>query len=488
MDKAATIVWFRRDLRLQDNPALTAALERGASIVPVYLFSPGEEGEWQPGGASRWWLHHALASLQQALSQHGLDLVLRRSGSLAGLRELIDETGADTVFWNRRYEPTIIARDSKIKSALRADGLEARSFNGSLMWEPHDVSTQQGEPYKVFTPFWKSLRSRSAPAPCPLPDTKWQALEDAPGGCDLDALKLLPKLDWADEFAERWTPTLEGAETALSEFLDGPIDGYPDRRDRPAKKGTSRLSPFLASGQLSPRQVWAAVHAAGAADSKDGYKFLSEIAWREFAYHLMVHFPQTPEQALYDKYADFPWEPDEEQLRAWQRGKTGYPIVDAGMRELWNTGWMHNRVRMVVASLLVKHLLQPWQEGARWFWDTLVDADLASNTMGWQWSAGCGADAAPYFRIFNPILQGEKFDPKGAYVKRWVPELKDLPAKYIHNPWEAPADVLSEAGVTLGENYPYPIIEHKAGRERALSALKTNKVRNEENSGEEDSD
>lgn len=479
MAKSPTIVWFRRDLRLQDNPALSAALERGAAIVPVYLFCPEEEGDWQPGGASRWWLHHALLSLDKALSQHGLNLVRRQIGSLSGLRELVKETGADTVFWNRRYEPAIIDRDCDIKAALREDGLQARSFNGSLMWEPHEVSTQQDEPYKVFTPFWKSLRSRPAPTPCPLPDTTWQALDEPPSGCDLDALELLPTLDWADDFSKRWTPTLDGAEAALTEFLDGPIDGYPDRRDRPAKKGTSRLSPYLANGQLGPRQVWAAVHASGAADSQDGYKFLSEIAWREFAYHLLVHFPKTPDQALYDKYADFPWQPDEAHLRAWQRGQTGYPIVDAGMRELWKTGWMHNRVRMVVASLLVKHLLQPWQEGARWFWDTLVDADLASNTMGWQWSAGCGADAAPYFRIFNPILQGEKFDPQGSYVKRWVPELKNLPAKYIHSPWEAPADVLREAGVRLGDDYPKPIIEHKVGRERALSALKTNKVRNE---------
>ncbi len=245
------------------------------------------------------------------------------------------------------------------------------------------------------------------------------------------------------------------------------------------KKGTSRLSPFLAHGQLGPRQVWAAVHASGAADSNDGYKFLSEIAWREFAYHLLVHFPHTPEQALYDKYDNFPWQPDQAQLRAWQRGQTGYPIVDAGMRELWATGWMHNRVRMIVASLLVKHLLQPWQDGARWFWDTLVDADLASNTMGWQWSAGSGADAAPYFRIFNPILQGEKFDPDGAYVKRWVPELKDMPARYIHNPWEAPPEIRRSAGLRLGDNYPKPVIEHKTGRERALAALQANKARNE---------
>lgn len=484
MNPTATIVWFRRDLRLQDNPALAAALERGAPIVPVYLFAPEEEGEWAPGGASRWWLHHALESLQAGLGERGLPLVLRRTASREGLRELVAETGADAVYWNRRYEPAIIERDTTIKQALRDDGLEAKSFNGSLLWEPHEVSTQTGEPYRVFTPFWRSLRARPAPAPCPLPAVKWAAPETRPASESLESLALLPAMNWADSFTQRWTPTLEGAETALAEFLAGPISGYPDRRDRPAKKGTSRLSPFLAHGQLGPRQVWAAVHASGAADSNDGYKFLSEIAWREFAYHLLVHFPQTPERALYDKYDDFPWQPDESQLRAWQRGQTGYPIVDAGMRELWATGWMHNRVRMIVASLLVKHLLQPWQDGARWFWDTLVDADLASNTMGWQWSAGSGADAAPYFRIFNPILQGEKFDPDGAYVKRWVPELKDMPAKYIHSPWEAPLDIRKAAGVRLGGNYPKPVIEHKTGRERALAALQANKVRNEGAPGE----
>jgi deoxyribodipyrimidine photo-lyase len=316
-----------------------------------------------------------------------------------------------------------------------------------------------------------------------LPGIDTAPPDPIPDSLAVDDLGLLPDLDWDVGFAERWDPTLEGASNALKDFLDGPVERYTSRRDRPALRGTSRLSPFLAHGQLGPRQVWAAAHASGAADTKDGFKYLSEIGWREFAYHLLVHFPHTPTQALNDAYRDFPWEPDAAYLEAWQKGRTGYPIVDAGMRELWHTGWMHNRVRMIVASLLVKHLLQPWQAGARWFWDTLVDADLASNTMGWQWSAGSGADAAPYFRIFNPILQGEKFDPKGVYVRRWVPELKDLPDKHLYAPWEAPADVLEKAGVTLGETYPRPVIEHKAGRQRALDALAKNKARNETREG-----
>lgn len=480
MTAPSTIVWFRRDLRVQDNPALAAALDRGGPIVPVYIYAPDEEGDWAPGGASRWWLHHALESLADALAERGLALTLRHGPTAEALHGLVKETGADAVLWNRRYEPAIIERDTAIKASLRDEGLEARSFNASLLWEPHEVENKQGRPFQVFTPFWRHLQTLPVRPPVAVPEGPFPGPATAPASLALAELELLPRLAWADGFPDHWTPTLEGASGALADFLDGPVDRYTARRDRPAVRGTSRLSPFLAHGQLGPRQVWAASHASGAVEGKDGFKFLSEIGWREFGYHLLVHFDHTPHAALNAAYRDFPWQPNEGALSAWQKGRTGYPVVDAGMRELWHTGWVHNRIRMVVASLLVKHLLQPWQEGARWFWDTLVDADLASNTMGWQWSAGCGADAAPYFRIFNPMLQGQKFDPKGFYVRRWVPELAKLPDKYLHTPWEAPPEVLRQAGVVLGETYPLPVIEHKAGRQRALDALAENKARNEQ--------
>lgn len=476
MDNPSTcILWFRRDLRVDDNPALTRALSQGGPVLPVYIDAPDEEGDWAPGGASRWWLHHALESLRSRLGKLGLPLVLRRGPSLQSLEALVAETGAGAVYWNRRYEPLVAARDAHIEQSLAGNGLDTWIGNSALIWEPHEVRNQSGKPFRVFTPFWKHVRGLPVSAPVECPDAQASPPSPQPASLTLDELQLLPERDWADAFPERWTPTLDGASAALEQFLEDGVDHYAQRRDCPAEPGTSRLSPYLAHGQLGPRQVWAATHASGAVDRGVGYKFLSEIAWREFGYHLLSHFPDTPDTALNAAYRRFPWIPDDAARAAWQQGQTGYPIVDAGMRELWTTGWMHNRVRMVVASLLVKHLLQPWQDGARWFWDTLVDADLASNTLGWQWSAGCGADAAPYFRIFNPMLQGEKFDPKGDYVRRWVPELAGLPDRHIHTPWEAPADVLEKAGIRLGRDYPEPIIEHKLGRQRALDALAENR-------------
>ena len=480
MSSSPTLVWFRKDLRLNDNPALTAALERGQPVVPVYIHAPDEADPWAPGGATRWWLHRALQDLRAALAERGLPLVFRQGPSAQALTDLVRETGADTVYWNRRYEPALIKRDSQLKTSLGDQGLRVRSFNGSLLWEPHTVANKQGLPFRVFTPFWRHLQSLPVAAPVQLPETGWRAPEQRVASDPLEAFELQPRPRWDQGLETRWDPSLSGASAALEAFLTGPVNRYGTDRDLPGKRGTSRLSPYLASGQLSPRQVWATAHAAGLASSKDAFKFLSEIGWREFAYHLLVHFPHTPEQSLGDAYRHFPWQEDPALLRAWQRGETGYPIVDAGMRELWHTGWMHNRVRMIVGSLLVKHLLQPWQAGARWFWDTLVDADLASNTMGWQWSAGCGADAAPYFRIFNPTLQGQKFDAKGQYVRRWVPELAGLPDKHLHTPWETPPVLLQSAGIVLGKDYPKPVVDHKAGRQRALDALALNKQRNAE--------
>lgn len=471
MATAPTIVWFRKDLRLADNTALSEAIERGAPVVPVFIWSPGDYGDWTPGGASKWFLHRALESLDAGLKGLGGQLVVRSGAAEKVLKQLIKETGADRVHWNRCYEAPIRERDARIKKALREDGFEAGSFNSSLLNEPHTVSTGSDRPYKVYTPYWRRVKDRALPEPAAL-DLDELRFADTEGLSEsIDSLGLLPEIKWYEKFESRWEISEEAATERLDRFLDGPVKTYDTDRDLPDVDGTSALSPYLHWGLIGPRQVMHMLHAKHDLRASGPQVFAKEIYWREFAYNVLYHFPHTPDEPLQEKYADFPWETDEQLLRAWQRGKTGYPIVDAGMRQLYATGWMHNRVRMIVSSLLVKHLLQDWKDGARWFWDTLVDADLASNTLGWQWSGGCGADAAPYFRIFNPITQGQKFDPEGDYVRKWVPELKELPNKYIHEPWEAPESVLDSAGLKLDKDYPRPIIEHKKGRERALAAL-----------------
>jgi deoxyribodipyrimidine photo-lyase len=466
------LVWFRRDLRLADNPSLDAAVQSGRPLVALYVLD--EDGPHAPGGASRWWLHHSLAALSAALAQRGLPLTLRRGDPALLVPALVRETGATAIFWNRLYEPQAVARDRALKAGLRAEGCMVETFNGGLLHEPTQVTTGAGQPYKVFTPFWKSLRSRlGGQAPLPAPAALQAA--PAPPGERLDQWALLPtRPDWAGGLRAAWQPGEAGAANLLRRFLDGGLAGYADRRDRPAIAGTSRLSPHLHFGEISPRQLWQATIPAamqGGAIESGAEKFLSEVAWREFAHHLLFHFPRLPEENFRPEFDRFAWRPDPAALAAWQRGRTGYPIVDAGMRELWQTGWMHNRVRMITASFLVKHLLQDWRDGAAWFWDTLVDADLANNAASWQWVAGSGADAAPYFRIFNPVLQGEKFDPDGAYVRHFVPELADMPSAWIHKPWAAPASVLQGARVSLGMTYPAPIVDHAAARARALSAF-----------------
>lgn len=457
------LIWFRRDFRLHDNPALVAAMRSAERVIAVYVHAPDEEAPWQPGGASDWWRHHSLAALEKAIAGRGGRLIIRRGESLATLRGLINETGAQAVHWNRLYEPALRERDAAIKSALKAEGIAAQSHNSALLFEPWELQTQTDNPYKVFSPFWRNgePRLQDARDPLAIPKGDWGGASIT--SLTLDDLDLLPTLPWAAAFPERWTPGEAGALDRLVEFAEGPVNHYKARRDLPAEPGTSSLSPHLHFGEISPQQALAAIRRQGPVSAR-AIHFIRELGWREFAHHLLYHFPQTPDQALYqDKFGRFPWrKPDDyaDDLRAWQRGHTGIPIVDAGMRELWTTGWMHNRVRMIVASLLTKHLLIPWQEGARWFWDTLVDASLASNTLGWQWAAGCGADAAPYFRVFNPQLQSEKFDADGVYLKRWVPEVSSLPPKALHAPWTAavpPADYR-------------PIIDLKVGRERALTA------------------
>ncbi len=467
-----TLVWFRQDLRLQDNSALQAALEQNGSVIPVYIWSPEEEGDWVPGSAQRWWLHRALEHLRKKLEELNQQLVLRQGNALDQLLDIARETGAERVVWNRRYEPAITARDTRVKAELQDAGLAAESYNGSLLFEPWKVATGSGNPYKVYTPFWRNVKERQVAKPIEtdLGALKDQAYPEAVRTEKLDSLELLPKLRWHAELEDCWTPSEHSAQQRLKAFAKEGAESYEERRNFPGDTGTSTLSPYLHFGHLSPRQVWWEVLET-TAEGDGRTTFLKEIVWREFAYHVLFHYPDTPESPLRSEFKNFPWEGDAEALERWQKGQTGYPLVDAGMRQLWREGWMHNRVRMVVASLLVKHLLQPWQKGACWFWDTLVDADLASNTLGWQWAGGCGADAAPYFRVFNPITQSEKFDPEGTYIRRYVPELARLEVPHLHTPWEAPPHVLEAAGIRLDEDYPRPIIEHKAGRQRALEAF-----------------
>jgi deoxyribodipyrimidine photo-lyase len=469
------LVWFRQDLRLVDNPALAAAIESGQTPVPIYIHDESQS-QWSPGAASAWWLHHSLVALQRSLIELGSGLLVFRGDAEQIMQTLVHEHQCTAVYWNRCYEPDAIARDKNIKNKLREQEVDCQSFNGSLLIEPWQHLKKDETPYRVFTPFWKALSSRldyfeSKPAPEKLPAIPAVMMRDALG---IDALNLLPDIAWDEGLRASWQPGEAGAHAQLEKFVEQVMIDYPGGRDIPGKAGTSRLSPHLHFGEIGPRQVWNTVQQVmqqdpGAGVIKGGESFLREVGWREFSYHLLYHFPQTSDQPLDQRFTVFPWRDDyEEDLRHWQRGQTGIPIVDAGMRELWSTGWMHNRVRMIVASLLTKNLLIPWQEGARWFWDTLVDADLANNTQGWQWTAGCGADAAPYFRIFNPVLQGERFDPEGRYVQQWVPELKDLPGKWVHKPWEAPDDVLAKAGISLSKDYPEPIVDLSATRKRAL--------------------
>lgn len=467
-----TILWIRKDFRIQDNSALYQAIEAGGPVIPVYIWAPDEAKHWVPGGASKWWLHKSIEAFAEQWEALGGKLILRQgNSSLEVLQDLIDSTGATRVYWNRRYEPDLRKVDSVIKRTLREASVDVRSFNSCLLNEPHTTSTGTGQPYKVYTPYWKSVKDRELEKPV-QPDLEMLNFPtEFPRSEALDGFNLLPKIQWYRSFYPHWDVGEAAAKERLKTFLEKAVEHYDTDRDCPDIEGTSCLSPYLHWGQIGPRQIAAALKARFDLRSKGPQVYLKEVYWREFAYNVLYHFPHTQDSPLREEYADFPWKHDDALIKAWQKGQTGYPIVDAGMRQLWETGWMHNRVRMIAASLLVKHLLQDWKVGAEWFWDTLVDADLASNSLGWQWSGGCGADAAPYFRVFNPIIQGKKFDTDGDYVRRFVPELRKLPAEYIHCPWEAPAAVLERAGVDLGGNYPEPVIEHSKGRERALKAF-----------------
>lgn len=476
---ASSLHWFRDDLRVADNPALTAAVRHGPTLC-LYILDEG--GSRRPlGGASRWWLSRSLEALAAALAAKGGELVLMRGDPAEILPRVVDQARVELVTWSRRYDAEAIALDSRLKIEVAAAGATVASFNAALLNEPWQVTTKTGDPMKVFTPYWRAARSKGEPpAPIPAPD-RIEALPLAPAVAAMTVshadLALEPsKPDWAGGLREAWTPGEAAAAERLREFLSGPLDGYGEGRDRPGQVSTSRLSPHLRFGEIGPRQIWHATRSAiesgeASAGSSDAEKFLSEIGWREFSYHLLFHNPDLATRNYNPRFDTFPWQHDETALKAWQRGLTGYPIVDAGLRELWTTGWMHNRVRMIAASFLIKHLLIDWRQGEEWFWDTLVDADPANNAASWQWVAGSGADASPYYRIFNPVTQGLKFDPKCAYVRRWIPEIAELDDDLIHEPWKADARALRDAGIVLGETYPAPIVELDFGRRRALDAL-----------------
>jgi deoxyribodipyrimidine photo-lyase len=466
------IVWFRQDLRLSDNPALHAAAATGAPVLPVFILDDDAAGDWKPGSASRWWLRKSLAGLDESLGG-ALRLLYGEAGRI--IPELASDTGATAVYWNRCVEPWRVDRDADIKSTLLSRDIEVHTFNGSYMYDPAEVRKQDGTPYRVFTPFYRKGCLENGPEPrAPLPAPPDLQLDTDVDRAHRQSDSALTAYSWFDGGTRAWEPGEAGARRALERFIELGLEDYAEGRDRPDRENVSYLSPHLRFGELSPQQARAAVlEQRGNAPDESIDKFLSELGWRDFSAHLLLQAPDLPERNLQKKFDRFPWLADEKLRKAWETGKTGYPIVDAGMRELWRTGYMHNRVRMIAASFLVKNLLQDWRHGERWFWNSLLDADLANNAASWQWVAGCGADAAPYFRIFNPVTQGKKFDPVGDYVRRHVPEIAGLPDKFVHCPWEAPTDVLEEAGVELGKNYPAPIVDLAESRQRALDAYAT---------------
>lgn len=470
MGQPPVIVWFRRDLRTDDNAALAAAAQTARPVIALYI---REDATGPLGAAQAWWLRHSLASLGETLRKLGTPLILRSGAADAVLAGLIAQTGADTVHWNRRHDPVGVAIDTAVKAGLKARSITARSFAGALLHDPTRLLTGEKKPYRVYTPFWRALeREGEPPEPVEAPE-RLHPPPTIPASETLDDWALLPSQpDWAASFGEIWTPGEAAARERLADFVDGALGDYKTDRDRPAIDATSMLSPHLALGEISPARVWHATRGLEA-PKDDMIQFRKELAWREFCHHLHFHFPALAEHNWNDRFDAFPWEADEENFRLWTRGMTGYPIVDAGMRQLWKHGWMHNRVRMIAASFLVKHLMIDWRRGETWFRDTLVDADAASNPANWQWVAGSGADAAPFFRIFNPILQGEKFDPDGSYVRAFVPELEKLAPAFIHKPFAAPTNILEKAGIELGKTYPRPIVDHARARERALAAYKS---------------
>lgn len=469
------IVWFDSDLRLSDHPALYHASKQANNILPLYIFHQKS----LQGDAQRWWLHHSLSALQQSIHKKGGKLILRHGDPEKVLIELIDKHGIAAIYYHHSNEAMMRRQQQAISKQLQQQAIDCHPFNGALLVDPEKLLTQQGSYFKVFTPFWKNVCQKMIPRasyPIAAVDHWLVAASD-----NLNSWQLLPKKpNWAASFATYWQPGEAGAKRRLKQFIADKLYHYDKGRDQLDAEYTSYLSPHLHFGEISPWQIWHAIkqtQARDAALTRHCERFLSEVGWREFCHYLLYHFPQLAKNNFRSAFDHFPWQRAGNHLQAWQQGKTGYPIVDAAMQELWQTGFMHNRARMVVASFLTKHLLIDWRKGAAWFCHTLLDADLANNSAGWQWVAGCGADAAPYFRIFNPILQGEKFDPKGKYVKCWLPVLAKLPTAYIHQPWQAPATVLNEANIELGQNYPLPIVDHQQARERALASYQAPKPR-----------
>jgi deoxyribodipyrimidine photo-lyase len=463
------ICWFRSDLRLGDNPALQKAVISG-EVLPIYILDDVNSGEYFMGSASRWWLHHSLCALNQSLDGN---LLVYKGDPAEILPEIIKKYLINAIYWNRCYEPWQIKRDASIKQMLKQRNIEVETYNGSLLFEPWEVLKQDKTPYKVFTHYYQKgcLRGIKEPRRVVSKPGKISFVKHE-DSTNINDLQLMAQMSWSSKLVQHWHIGEQAAHARFKAFLEGGLDGYKEGRNFPARQNISRLSPYLHFGEISPHYIWYKLQLMrGLTHNADIDAFCSELGWREFSYYLLYHFPELPKKNWNSKFDTFPWREDLPLLKAWQSGQTGIPIVDAAMRELWQTGYMHNRVRMIVASFLVKNLLLDWRCGAQWFWDCLVDADLANNSASWQWVAGCGADAAPYFRIFNPVAQGQKFDTSGEYTKEFVPELKNLPDKYLFNPWEAPEDVLKKAGVVLGQNYPTPIIDLKLSRKRALETF-----------------
>lgn len=468
MNKEISIYWFRQDLRLTDNPALSAAVENG-QVIPIYILDDTNAKQFKIGDASRCWLHHSLNSLNQSLDKK---LSVYSGDAIKIIQKLIKLYKVKFIYWNRCYEPWQIERDKKIKQWLEKNNIDAQSFNSSLLWEPWEILKADNTPYRVFTPFYrKACASSLLPRKPVRKVNSSHFIKDPKNQTSIDDLQLLPTLNWDKKIMQHWQAGEKQALSCLDDFLETKVDDYRKGRDFPAKQSTSRLSPHLHFGEISPHQIWAVVKNIKPNDNNE--HFLRELIWREFSYYLIYHFPKLPVENFQKKFDQFPWLKNKKLLSKWQQGQTGYPIIDAGMRELWQTGYMHNRVRMIVASFLVKNLLLHWHHGEAWFWDCLVDADLASNSASWQWVAGSGADAAPYFRIFNPVTQAEKFDPDGEYILKYVPELNGLEKKYLAKPWQAPESNLQQAGIKLGKTYPKPIIDLKISRELALAAFRT---------------